>query len=60
MQFRLACECGATAWAKGGYEPDVNATNITDDDIEWEGGKPDCEHEDFTIIDEEYDDPPEN
>ncbi len=58
MIFHLKCPCGATASAPGWDEPDVNACGVYENHvIEWEGGKPDCDHEDYEITGSEYDEP---
>lgn len=58
MKFKLKCsECSATAWAKGEDDQDTNSCEITDENIQWDGGCVACLHEDFEIIDQEYPEP---
>ena len=57
MNFLLRCihpGCGATVWARGHEEPDVNAVVISDDDPMADA----CDHirgGDYEIIDSETD-----
>ncbi len=68
MRFKLKCKCGATCWVSGQDEPDVNAVSL-DDNVEWawepnmvalaaewSAANP-CQHDDFEIVDQEYDEP---
>lgn len=57
MRFKYRCtQCGATGWAKGWEEPDVNAAGINDDDPMEDA----CEHiragGNYELVDREYDD----
>ncbi len=51
--YILKCKCGYTFKRQGTYDPETNATEITDK----EGAScPACQGDDVTIIDEESDD----
>ena len=61
MNYLIRClACGSTCWVNGSYEWDTNALNL--DDPEWQTDSSvadpvarDCPHEEFEVIDEEYD-----
>ncbi len=55
MRYQLKCECGATCWASGDDEP--NACTIDDYDLEWFGGRANCDHHEWEIVDSEYPEP---
>lgn len=60
MIYLLQCKrCLAHGWAHGEDEPDVNATTFGDEPIDWGAiiklNIDSCDHEDFEIIDSEYD-----
>ena len=59
MDYKLRCdECGATAWAIGHDELDLNVTVLDDvDDLYWSGGCEDCEHDQYTIAERMFDNP---
>lgn len=51
MRYHLRCVCNAETYVRGDYESDTNATNLDDSKVwEWEGGEPDCLHDDFEIV----------
>jgi len=54
MRYKIQCDlCGATTWLNGSYEEDTNATILDDNEVSnWEPANQ-CEHQDFTIIDQE-------
>lgn len=57
MRYLLkCCDCGATVWAGGEDDPNTNSTTIHDDKgLDWpENG---CDHEEYDIIDSEYEPP---
>lgn len=59
--YQVQCtQCKSKCWVNGSYESDTNATNINEDEIEFEDYEGDCEHEDWEVIDvseaESYDD----
>lgn len=57
MRYNLKCKCGAVCWVRGEDDPDTNATEYDLDGVEWEGGLPDCSHDDFECVDAEYNSP---
>jgi hypothetical protein len=49
--FYVRCElCGAVTRANGSYDPDTNASEITDIPEPWDGGSQVCEHPDTAWI----------
>lgn len=56
MIYTLKCSmCGAISHIRGHWESDTNATILNDDKpLEWEPENSECDHEDFEIIDSEY------
>lgn len=55
-RYSLKCKCGAFCSVPGEDHPETNATEYDLDDAEWEGGSPDCPHDDFECVDVSYDD----
>lgn len=46
MEWLLKCPCGATAVVTGTECPETNVLEYNEDNVKWDGGNPDCSHED--------------
>ena len=53
--YLLQCKCGAMCHSKGTEDPSTNSAEYEPDPGDWEGGDPECEHEDFECIDVDHD-----
>jgi hypothetical protein len=61
VRFKYKCNvCGATGWARGWSEPDVNAAGLCDDNPMEDA----CEHikagGDYELVDQEYEEYEDN
>lgn len=58
MNYLCVCKCGAKGTIPGGFCPDLEtgSLDLNDEKAEWEGGNPNCPHDDYEITDSEPDD----
>lgn len=63
MTFIIECQdCKAKCSVPGSYDPSCNATEL-DEEVKWEwsrGEWPECEHDNFDVIDSEFDHYPDD
>lgn len=59
MRFCLRCDnCPASCWVHGTDEADTNTVALNDDEEwHWTYSPIDCDHENFTIVESEDDEP---